>query len=734
MKDFFNFSENFKYGDHGFSSDVIPEFSVLMKEPFIKVINFFDKAEIFIEKFEGIEAISEQFEFKVLLFSKNCNLDLDKAITSSICLEINGNSKSGSSRFINGVITEFSQIGIFEKGKTNFARYYAVIRPQMWLMRFTKNYAIFQDKTAIEIIKSVITDSKIKNVKYNVTRCGKRKREFCVQYGQSNLDFVSKLMEEEGIFYFFSHQNSGHTLHICDSSDAHKNIPRDANVEMLTMGNDDFDVGYVLNSSITQGIKINSCVTQDYNFELSKTNLLKSVNIPKSNFNAEIYQFPGNYSSLEEGKRLLDLQADFYNFSHKIINGYSTIPEFVAGANFTLKGHANEAFNTSYTLYSVKHSFAFNEKCNKLIYENKFCGFLKNTTFRPSQKTIKPKISGSQTAVVTGGKPGEVFRDKYGRIKIFFYWDRNGKKDASSSCWIRVSQMLAGPLSGSLFTPRVGTEVIVNFLHGDPDKPIIIGCLYNDKNMPPYDKDQDSVNCIKTLTIPDEDGFNELRFDDKKEKEEVYLHAQRDYNQEIINARNALIKNGNDSVILEKGSVDVNLQAKGDNNANYKIAIKKGDLKIIVDEGNIEYILKKGNQSLIIKDGDQSITISKGNRDLQIKKNESHQIGGDYSIKVKGNLDIDVSGNVNIKAGKKFSISAKSDASISAKSKLNLKSTTDMSMDAGTNLSMKAKINAEMSSQVGVKISGTNVETSGKAMTKINAPMITIGGGIVKLG
>lgn len=300
---------------------------------------------------------------------------------------------------------------------------------------------------------------------------------------------------------------------------------------------------------------------------------------------------------------------------------------FVAGHKFELKDHYRQDVNKTYVLRQVSHA------ATQENYHNTFEAFPSDLPFRPPRVTSKPLISGTQTAIVVGKSGEEIWTDKYGRVKVQFHWDQKGKNDEASSCWIRVDYGWAGKQWGGIFLPRIGQEVIVSYLEGDPDHPLVTGAVYNSEQTVPYKLPDDQTrSTVKTNTSKGGNGFNEIRFEDKKDSEELYFHAQKDHNIVVEHDRTKKVLNNETNTI-------------------------KQDRSTTIQDGNDTYVVAKGNREFKVQTGNETYEV-KGTRDLTVTGNETHtdkanftqKVTGNYELKVTGNLTIDVTGSVTIKS------------------------------------------------------------------------------------
>ncbi|GHU11958.1 hypothetical protein FACS189449_04560 [Alphaproteobacteria bacterium] len=719
--------------------------------------------EITLKSLRGFEAISELFEYRATFMAKDSAIDLEKALGSTFSIAIKSDTQE---RYISGMVTEFIQGATENKTDIYLTEYTAVIRPKLWLLSLDRNHLMFQKKTAIDIINQVLKDGGITDLDDKTKSCGKVEREYCVQYGESSLNFISRLMEDEGIFYFFKHESGKHTLVLADSSSAHEKISGESKVGFVKSVNNICPLGKVFNTQMVTAVNTGGYSTADYNYTISQTKLFSKLDSQWKG--TMFYEYPGNFAKANEGDDLSKLRVELFEFNHCLFKASSTAPGLSPGFSFEVTDHHYAKFNQEYIVYAVEHYFDLTG-AEGYTYRNNFQAFPKGTEFRPQRKTPRPRIHGSQTAVVVCASGEEIFRNEHCAIKVHFHWDQIGKDkdDEESSCWVRVAQMIAGSSWGAIFIPRVGQEVVVSFLEGDPDRPLVVGCVYNDQFMPPYPDSEAMKTCIKTPTFKADEGFNEFRINDEKDKEEIYVHAQKDVYINILNSRKTEIEESHDTLDLFKGCRTITLKAEGDDKANHSLFLTKGDCIMEITEGDHKVTLKKGNQEITLTEGDRSLTLEKGKEEITLKEgdrtvtlskgNLTYDVTGDCTMTFSGNLTIKADGEISIEAGKDvkqkagmaFSMESGTDFKMKAGTALSAEAITDMQlkglnikaeatmnmeMKANMKIALQAQLALEAKSSLSAKIEGAMVEVAGQGMVKIGGPMITVGGGMVQLG
>ena len=633
------------------------------------------KDALILEELSGTEYLSGLFHFTLSMRAAKGALDLDlsKLVGASLTVTLTGDA--GAKRYINGTCVRVVQTA---------SAYVAELRPWLWKLGLISDHKIYQSKSALEIIKQVFQDNGGTDVK-DSTSGTYTKRDYCVQYGESVLNFVCRLMEDEGIFYYFTHESGKHTLVLADDVSACTAITGTSTVPYMALptGKEWLAGDHVTGCSLEQSAVSGGYQSDDYNFVTPSTEL--KVTLAGKVGKGQVYEYPGNYTAKDQGDaraklRLAELQAPA-----KRLSGGGVVRAFTAGQKFTLKGHPRADLNAGWILHAVSHRATLRE------YDNSFAALPEAEDFRPPRTARAPRIPGSQTAIVVGKSGEETWTDKYGRIKVQFPWDQLGKNDENSSCWIRVSQSWAGKNWGAFFLPRVGQEVIVSFLEGDPDRPIVTGCVYNGTNPLPYAlPDNQTRSTIKSNTSKGGKTFNELRFEDKADNEELYVQAGKDMKILVNNSRTATIDKADDTLTLNEGNSATTI-TKG----NRTVTISKGNDSLTVTEGNLTVAVSKGNETYSVK-GTRGLTVE-GAETHTNKDAFTHKVSGDFTLKVDGNISIEAGGSVTLKSGSGLTITAGSSltakggsgATVEAGSSLSLKGSSGATLDGGASTTIK---------------------------------------------
>ncbi|MCE9525610.1 MAG: type VI secretion system tip protein VgrG, partial [Planctomycetales bacterium] len=486
--------------------------------------------------FSGSEEMSRLFTFELEMISDKNDIAAKDIVGKNVSFSTK--MADGSPRHFNGFVNRF-QAGDEDDNKRR--DYRAEVVPWLWFLTLTSDCRIFQNKKVPEIIEQIFKDLGFTDFQMQV-KGSHPMRDYCVQYRETDFNFVSRLMEEEGIFYFFKHEEGKHTMVIADHKGAYQDCkekevdyPRDSGSRAIE--------DYITAWEHRWEFRTGKIAQTDYNFETPSTKLMTSektvVSLPGMD-KYEAYDFPGGYGKKADGDPLAKTRMEETEAGYDIVHGASFCKSFTPGGKFKIKQHRSSSeVGKSYVITSIKHSaketVAYETgRGVEGHYENHFTCIPDSVSFRPERTTEEPFVQGPQTAVVVGPGGEEIYTDKYGRVKVQFFWDREGKKDENSSCWMRVSQVHAGKSFGGIDIPRIGEEVIVSFLEGDPDLPIITGRVYHAENMPPYGLPAAKViSGMKSNSTKGGGGYNEYILDDTKGNELIREHGQFDKDSTI---------------------------------------------------------------------------------------------------------------------------------------------------------------------------------------------------------
>src|SRR5437667_9212192 len=478
------------------------------------------------------EELSRLFHIGVELSRQDVAIDFDKAVgyQSTVRLDVSQKDK----RFFDGFISRLVQTA----NVGGYAQYRATIVPWLWFLTRTSDCRIFQEKSVPDIIEEVFKGHGFSDYKIKLSG-SYEKREYYVQYRETDFNFVSRLMEQEGIYYFFQHEDGKHTLVLADSISAHKPFNGYSEVIFHELEKGATGREVITDWTVEKELQPVACALNDFDFKKPKTSLLTSSNTSRKYGKAEfeIYDYPGEYIDHGDGQRLADVRLNEFQTWYEVLHGHASVRGLAPGFTFKLKNHPRGDQNREYLLTSVSLHLDPGAFGTTAAQKNgsEFCACTFSCIdsaqqFCPERLTPKPIVQGPQTAIVVGPAGEEIYTDAHARVKVHFHWDRHDKSDENSSCWVRVSQFWAGKEWGSIHIPRIGQEVIVEFLEGDPDEPIITGRVYNADQTPPYGLPANKTQSgLKSRSSKGGAGanFNEIRMEDKKGDEQLYIHAEK---------------------------------------------------------------------------------------------------------------------------------------------------------------------------------------------------------------
>jgi type VI secretion system secreted protein VgrG len=641
------------------------------------------KDVLLLDHVAGVEQVSRPFQFQVTLLAEQAENNPSKVDPRALLgtkATVTIGLAEGKKRYINGLIRRFAE----GDRDHEFVRYRAEIVPAIALMEMSSHCRIFQNMSAREVIESVLGEYSM--VDYSSELNGTyTKRDYCTQYRETDLAFISRLMEESGMFYFFRHSDGKHTLVLADSTTSYKDCPVGKEV-VFGPGRLSAEEGLIDSWETRHQLLTGKWMLRDHDFQQPRNKLeaeAPAVQSADATQSLVMYDYPGGYARFfnmpdqrsgdvqSEGDRFAELRMEQDEAQGEIAEGGGNSYGFTSGHTFTVSSRGDQKLSGDYLLTSVQHSASQEPSYDGTLggagYSNRFVCIPKGVTYRPPLMTHKPVISGLQTAKVVdesdSGATEEIWPDKYGRVRVRFPWDRENK----FACWVRVAQQRAGKHWGFIWIPRVGDEVVISFLEGDPDQPLIVGSLYNADNPVPYTLPANKTQSgIKTKSSPQAgtDNYNELRFEDKKGSELITLHAEKDLLTEVENDetrtvdhdRTTTIKNnetktvkdGDEKHTLEKGSQTVKIFK------DQSTTIDTGKCSLEVSQGDHTVQVKMGNQSNKVDMGNQTTEIGMGNQDIKVNMGNitTEAKLGNISIKADlGKITLEALQGIELKVG-----------------------------------------------------------------------------------
>jgi type VI secretion system secreted protein VgrG len=698
------------------------------------------KDKLLITSFSGQEGLSQLFSYEIEAVTPvGTDVPFDRVLGQPVSVRLT--LPGGQARSFNGICNRLTQ------GASDivFTSYRLEVVPKVWLLTRRAQSRIFQHKNIPDILKEVLAGI---DVSFEL-QGSFAPRDYCSQYRETDFNFLCRLLEEEGIYYYFKHANGSHRMVLANSPQAHSDVPGDTRILLETLVGGLREAERITGWEKRQELRSGKSTLWDHCFELPHKHLeaekpiADAVPVGKATHKLklagveqlELYDWPGEYAQrfdgvdkgggdnsgdlskiFEDARRTVEIRMQQETTPTLLIHGNSNCRQLAAGHKFTLDTEPGD--NTArqmraegaYVLTSVSHfttQSGYHTGETAFRYQNHFTCIPAALPFRPPRVTPRPVVQGTQSAVVVGPPGEEIFTDKYSRVKVQFHWDRQGKNNADSSCWLRVATPWAGKQWGMIHIPRIGQEVLVAFLEGDPDQPIIVGSLYNAEMMPPYKlpdkKTQSGLKTRSTLQGTPE-NFNELRFEDKKDSEEIYFHAEKDFNRVVEN--NDTLKVGSSKAEDGSQTIEIwNNRTENVKEGDEKVTIEKGNRTVTVKTGDDLHEVDTGNRTVTVKTGDDSHQIKMGNRDVQI------DMGND---------------TLTIKMGNQTT-------------KLNLGASSTEAMQS---IELKVGQSSIKIDQMGVTIQGMMVSIQGQIQTQVQgtmtqvsgSAMLQVSGGITMIG
>jgi len=612
-------------------------------------------------RMSGNEELGRLYEFDVQAVSESKSIKFEELLSkpASVAIEL----ADGEKRYFHGLVCAIGLEGAHQK----MFSYRLILRPWLWLLTRRSDTRIFQDMTMVNILKKVFEPFS-PDYQFQVS-AELPTYEYCVQYRESDFNFVSRLMEQEGVYYYFKHDAGKHTMVIVDAPKAHEACPFQNTFEFRESVDGHLDFEPVIEWRTRAEIQSGQVVLRDYDFTQPQTSLETSAKAirPEASAKLEVYDYPGTYSTPSAGSRYSKIRIEELQSQYARVEGSGSLRGLAYGYRFTLASHPRVDQNKSHLVVGTRIECAYSgyeSGEDQTFYTCHFVAMEGDEIFRPLRLTPKPSVAGLHTAMVVGPSGEEIHTDKHGRVKVQFHWDRIGQKNEKSSCWVRVASPWAGQTWGMISLPRIGQEVVIDFLEGDPDRPLITGRVYNGEQTPPYALPANvtvSTNKSRSSKSGGTDNFNELRFEDKKGSEHIWFQAERDLHQYVKN--------------------------------------------------------------------DATLCIL-GNQDRIVEKNVSEELKGDVKVKVGLDFATDVAGSESTKVAKDVMTEAGMSVSQKSGTKTDIKVGTDLGVEAGINVHLKAGVNVVIEAGVMLTLkAGNSSIVLGPAGVMVTGTMVFINSG-----
>jgi type VI secretion system secreted protein VgrG len=603
------------------------------------------------DRMSASEQLGRLSEYRVELLSTRHDLKIADVLGKPMGIHLD--LPGGEVRHFNGIVTRFASTG----WHGSLSRYEATVHPWLWLLTRSSNCRIFQDKSVVDIVKAVCENPAyggLVELSSDALSGTYPALPYCVQYRETDFNFVCRLLEHAGIYFYFTHDASAHTMVLADSYGAHSTIPGYKEVKFsgeAARGNLEEEAVHAWAAG--GEIQTSSYLLNDFDFEKAAASTSGGLRVTSTIAAAfgqqayEMYDYPGGYVTASDGTAMARARMEGLHGQCEEIAADANARGLFPGGLFALAEHPRDDQNREYLVTAARYQIVGDDYASggsqPLDFRCEFRAVGKEHNYRAPRSAVKPVVQGPQTAMVVGKSGEEIWTDKYGRVKVQFHWDREGEEDENSSCWVRVSQAWAGKGWGAMFIPRVGMEVVVDFLEGDPDRPLVTGCVYNSDAMPPYTLPAEQTkSIIKTNTSKVGGGYNEIRLEDKKDAEEIYIQAEKDYNRVVKN------------------------------NDTLKVGFEKKD---------------KGDQAIEIYN-DQSLKVG-NDRKVTVTNDHTEEIGNNQSIKVNADQKVDVAKTIVIEAGTSIELKVGTSSIKLEVGKITIKS-TEIAVQSTTMMAIKA--------------------------------------------
>ncbi|KDM90033.1 type VI secretion system tip protein VgrG [Photobacterium galatheae] len=630
--------------------------------------------EFRVESFEIKERLFQPFEMKVSLLSRDADNSLDDLVRQAGVLKLFGQGRDVS-RLFHGVIREVRFLGTGRQ----FSRYELILVPDLWFLEQRSDCRIFQDLTINEIIESVLEEAGVTS--YRMLAEVGEKQEYILQYRETDLDFIHRLMSQHGLWYFFDHTETGHELVILDKNELVSELPSTPenatlvpNAELHTIlfhgdAGGVPDREHIFEADFAARTHSGAVSQTDYHYLTPNTCLMASA----ADFEAEntyidlaIYHHPGRYQQQPQGKLQSDYRLSALKITGTELKATSCVMRLIPGYSFVMEGHPRQSLNRDFILLAVEHkghdpqAHAEENNGEPTTYHNQIIAFPVELTYRAAALPA-PRVEGPQTAVVVGPANEEIYTDNLGRVKVQFHWDRLGGMDEHSTCWVRVSQTLAGPSWGAVILPRIGHEVVVTFLEGDPDRPLVTGAVYHALHQPPYPLPEHKTKTVLRTQTHQGTGFNEISFEDEANQEEMYFHAQKNMRTTVLNDRFTAIGQDEERIVGHQQTNEI---------LGNQREVIGGNKTSLAQQTFVEDVAKdvvttyNANESVNIAQdqtrkvlGHQTSKVGKDDR-LEISENQMTTVHASRNLNIGGNHGFNVDSQFALSVGKNVTVTS----------------------------------------------------------------------------
>jgi type VI secretion system secreted protein VgrG len=683
---------------------------------------------------EGYEELGRPFRYELTLVTKDPDIDFSSVLGQTMTVELE--LHDGSTREFTGHVTEFALAG----GSGRSVKYRAVLRPWLTLLSYGKNCRIFQNLTVPDVIKKIFRDQGFSDLEDRLTE-SYRTWEYLVQYRESDFEFVSRIMEQEGIYYYVKHAAGSHIVVLSDSRSAHEPIPGYETIPYYPPEEQRRDRDHITFWNLTRSIQPGMAAALDFNFTTPSAKLLSTRTEPDEDIGAlyEEFDYPGVYVEMPEGEREVRVRLESRHAGREVATADADTRGLGVGATFTLDKFPRADQNKEHLVVSARYEIRVNadESGNfgrTDAFHMHFTAIDAARPFRAARSTRRPIVEGPQTAIVVGPAGEEIYTDEYGRVKLKFHWDRESKGDQDSSCWVRVTHVWAGTNFGGLHVPRIGQEVVVEFLEGDPDRPIITGCVYNFDNQVPFELPANMTQSgIRSRSTKGgtTSNYNELRFEDKKGSEQVSLQAEKDLN--------TLVKGAESRSVGGERSTNIGTDDTLTVGANRTSTITVNDQEDVggtqtITVGSSQSVQVGGVQTILVAAA-RTVTsalenINAGGRAKVVLTEESttigasrtETVGGSESVSIVGGQTITVGGEGSLTIGQDYAVGVGGGRTQSIANDDKLTAGKRVVINAGDAIVLKAGSATLVLEKNGdIRVNGKNIKLDGSGKINVKA-------------
>lgn len=601
---------------------------------------------LLVHKVEGVEGLSRLFDFQLTLMSLDDAIAPADIIGKRVRLEL---ETLDGMRHWTGIFVSFGRTGVRQLGgqeQDEATVYQAQLVPWAWQLQLHEDSRIFQEVSVPDIVEHLLDEAGLSDFEFHLSG-SYPPLEYCVQYRESTFAFISRLLESAGIHYFFRHEAQAEVWVFTDNRDHNPVLdPKQLRFALPGQDKETESDDLVLTLTRREMLRSGRITLRDFDFKRPTSLLESSIeSVLRIGENQSLERFvhpPVRFVDQDGGDRLARLLIEVEETDHDSLQGTGNARMLTPGYVFALTDHPDQALDQDYLVVSVQHRGTNNLVEGDARYNNTFTVIPHQSTWRAPLRTPRPLMPGPQTAMVVGPAGEEVHCDEWGRIKVQFHWDRRGKRDEKSSCWLRVAQGWAGRGWGMLFIPRIGMEVVVDFIEGDPDAPLVTGCVYNGSSTPPYALPaMATMSTLKSNTSKGGGGFNEIRFEDRKGEEQVFVNAHTFFDQRTGKDRREYV------------GQDAHLQVERDRLEEIgRDASARVGRDRIADLGRDDSLKVAGKQA--IKIGDSLSLSVGGNQNISVNADASQQVSGNLYLKAGANLVLEAGSNITLKVGGSF--------------------------------------------------------------------------------